>query len=446
MKNSSRFALLALLGAAGLAAMIGSNPSPSSPPVDADGDGWFTASTNAAMIVTLTSAAFPGGPVPGGFEILVDEVRFPLSPTLNGRFGQPFNLVPGTVGPAVTIGTPVATRVRGVSGTGATGTPFAVTVGTRYHPFVPPLAPALPPIVAPDVRLRFGETTGPLTPVVVAVPGVGAVTLNFSVTTTMFADPNPTNARGDLDADGIPEDAEASLDARFGGIFDPRPGSAGDIDMIVGSTGPAYTLAAATREDLRSRFIQHSINLHIDEGMLNGMRGNGGVMNLSGTGVPAPTADVITGAQLTAVRNLNIPASRRATSQFVLIATAVTLGTGTTFGFSQAGAMAYGGGLPVLGSTPLFQKGMLMHELGHAIGLCHPVFQDGTTVGGGGGTICSGPCGSVPVAERVGSASAMGAPADDPNVVVAGWNAVTRPDDYSLSQWPLIRLGCSFTP
>jgi hypothetical protein len=40
----------------------------------------------------------------------------------------------------------------------------------------------------------------------------------------------------------------------------------------------------------------------------------------------------------------------------------------------------------------------------------------------------------------------MGAPADDPNAVVAAWNAVTRPDDYSLSQWPLIRLGCSFAP
>jgi hypothetical protein len=433
------------LSAFGIATMFGSNPVPPSPPVDADGDGWFTAATNAAMVVTLTSAAFPGGPVPGGFEILVDEVRFPLSPTLNGRFGQPFNAIPGTVGGPTPIGTPVATRVRGVSGAGTTGTPFAITVSTRYHPFVPPALPAPPPIVAADVRVRFGETTGPLPPIIVALPAVGMITLNFAVTTTAFADPNPMNGKGDSDADGLPEDAEASLSTAFRGIFDPRPGSAGDIHMIVGRTDPAYTLLGQTREDMRSRFIQHSINMHLDEGTLNGMAGNGGLMNLTGTGVPAAPADVITPAQLTAVRNVNIPLARRATSQFLLIATAVTLPTGTTFGFSIPGSTTYGAGLPILGGTSQFQKGMVMHELGHAIGLCHPVSQDGMTTGGPTGTSC-GTCGSVPLSERVGSASVMGAPADDPNPLARAWNAVTRPDDYSLSQWPLIRLGCSLTP
>ena len=230
-KRIFRVIALALLGAVGLATMVGSNSGPGPAPVDADGDGWFTAATNAVMVVTLTSATFPGGPVPGGFEIVVDEVRFPASPLLNGQFGQPFNAFPGTVGGPTMIATPVATRVRGVSGSGTAGTPFLITVSTRYH--FSPLLPPLPPIVAADVRVMFGETTGTLPAVVVTLPTVGTVTLNFSVTTTPFGDPNPTNARGDSDADSIPEDAEASLSAAFRGIFDPRPGSAGDIHMIV---------------------------------------------------------------------------------------------------------------------------------------------------------------------------------------------------------------------
>lgn len=445
VERTVRFGLLGLLTAAGIASMFGSGGGGTSP--DADGDGWLDASTNAAIVVTLTSASFPTSPLPGSFEVIVDEVRFPLSPTLNGSFGQPFSPIPATPGPLVTIGTPVATRVRGaVAPPAAGGTPFAVTVRTVYHPPVPPLAPAPPGIIGTDVRLRFGETTGPLPAVTVAFPVIGVVTLNFSVATTSFADPNPASATGDSDVDGIPEDVEASLSSAFRGIFDPRPGSARDIHMIIGRTDPAYTLQQSVREDLRSRFIQRGFNIHLDEGVLNGMSGNGGAMNLAGTGVAAPPGDTITTALLTAVRNANIPPSRRARAQFVLLATAVTLGGGTTFGFSIPGAMAYAAGFPVLGGLAVFQKGMVMHELGHAIGLCHPVAQDGVTVGTTAGTLCSGPCGAVPVSERVGSASVMGAPADDPNPVVAGWNAVTRPDDYSPSQWPLIRPACSVTP
>ena len=196
-----------------------------------------------------------------------------------------------------------------------------------------------PAILGADVRLRFGETTGPLPPVTVAIPLVGTLTLNFSVTTTAFADPNPLNATADSDADGIPENAEASLDTAFRGIFDPRPGTTRDIHMIIGRTDPAYVLSPTAREDMRSRFIQHGFNLHLDEGTLNGMAGNGGMMTLTGTGVATPPADTITRMQLTAVRNANIPPARRATSHFVLMATAVTLGTGTTFGFSIPGAM-----------------------------------------------------------------------------------------------------------
>src|SRR5688572_28439875 len=106
------------------------------------------------------------------------------------------------------------------------------------------------------------------------------------------------------------------------------------------------------------------------------MNGDGGQMNLAGTGVVTPPGDVITTMQLTAVRNLNVPPARRATAQFVLLGTAATLGGGTTFGFSIPGGLAYAAGLPLLGGTTIFQKGMLMHELGHSIGLCHPVAQD----------------------------------------------------------------------
>jgi len=384
------------------------------------------------MTLTLASATFPAA---GAYEIHVDDARFPLNAAANGSFSL-------AVGANSTqaIGLPVATRVRGVNGLGATGTPFGANVKVMYHP--PPFGD--PAAVVGTARVAFGETNGPLPSTTLSFL-LGTVTLNFSVMTSSFADPNPDDPAGDSDGDGIPESIEARLSAVFGGEFDPRPSSPRDIDLIVGSVDPAFALAEGARQGMRTQFLFHGLNLHIDTGAGSGPV-EGGVMNLAGTG--ATTTGDVTPTQALAVRNLNVSPTRRATSYFALLAANTSLdGTAATraFGWTSVGATVMRTGFVGINDIAWYQGGVLMHELGHSLGLCHPVFQDGVTVGGRGGSMC-GLCAAIPVVERDNGASVMGAPSDDPNVVAAGINVLRRPLDYSATQWGLVRLGCAFTP
>jgi hypothetical protein len=398
---------------------------------DRDRDGWFSAATNAAVTLTLVSGTFPA---PGGYEILVDEVRFPTSPTLNGSFQVGPHQVFGTMA----LGGAVATRVRGVDGLGAAGTPFGANVRVVHHP------PLFPAVDVGGVRVAFGETNGALSPVVIPW-GPSSITLNFSVATTRFADPNPDSATGDSDLDGIGENIESRLTAVFGGTFDPRAGSLRDIDLIIGSVDPAFALTARAREDLRSRFFQNGFSLHLDAGEPNAGPVAGGVMDLTGTGATASGA--VTPAQALAVRNLNVGPTRRATAYFMLLAAAaLDSSTGKQpFGVTIRGAMVMRAGFLGINDIAWYQAGLVMHELGHGLGLCHPISQDGATSGTSGGSLC-GVCGAIPVVQRDNGASVMGAPADDPNVAQAAINTLRRPLDYTAGQWSLVTPGCSFTP
>lgn len=255
---------------------------------------------------------------------------------------------------------------------------------------------------------------------------------------------------GDSDVDAIPESIEARLSNTFKGIFDPRPGSPRDIDLIVGSTDPAFALSTAAREELRSRFRLNGFELHLDDGALNGVNGAGGVMGLAGTTATA-TGDT-TPAEALAVRDANVGPLRRATAHFILLAgTAATKDaagatTSRAFGFTIPGAMVMRTGFIGINDIAWYQAGVLMHELGHGLGLCHPISQDGATTSAGGGNSCGLICGAIPVVQRDNGGSVMGAPADDPNFVAAAINVLRRPLDYASAQWPLIVPGCSFVP
>jgi len=400
---------------------------------DRDHDGWFSAATNAAMTLTLTSAVFPAV---GAYEIHVDDARFPLNAAANGSF----SLDPGQSSTQA-INLPVATRVRGVNGLGTSGTPFGANVKVMYH--TPPFGE--PTLTVGTARVAFGETNGALPPTTLSFT-FGTVTLNFSVMTTLFADPNPDDPVGDSDGDGIPESIEARLSAVFGGVFDPRSGSARDIDLIVGSVDPAFALAEGARQGMRTQFLLHDFNLHIDTGAPGAGPVEGGLMNLAGTG--ASTTGDVTPAQALAVRNLNVSPTRRATSYFALLAANTSLdGTAATraFGWTGLGATVMRTGFVGINDIAWYQGGVLMHELGHSLGLCHPVDQDGTTTGGRGGSMC-GVCAAIPTVERDNGGSVMGAPSDDPNFVAAGINALRRPLDYTVGRWGLVRPGCAFTP
>jgi hypothetical protein len=394
---------------------------------DDDRDGWFTDTTNVAVSLVLASGVFSA---PGDYQILVDEVRFPLAPNLEGRFP----VVITQVGASVNLGnTPVAVRTRGVAGLGVSGTPFTATVRVVRH------LPLLPAQILGTVAVPFGETPGALAPVTVGAGILGSATLTFSVAVTPFRDPSPNDSTGDADADGIPEAAEARLANLFAGLFDPRAAGR-DVDVVIGKTAASFTLDSLSRELLKSRFRVNGLALHLDEGSLAGVAGDGGVMNLTGTGATATGA--VTTAQAFAVRNANVRPGRRRFAYFALLAGNASSGTATAFGFANGipGSTLVMRNSPAPAPTVLppitwYQSGVFMHELGHLLGLCHPTFSTG--VGG---------CAAIPLVERDPGATIMGAPSEDPNIVIATISALRRPLDYTATQWTQLQLGGGFAP
>jgi hypothetical protein len=274
--------------------------------------------------------------------------------------------------------------------------------------------------------------------------GFTSITVNMTTTTTQFPDPNPANAMGDSDGDGIVERDEALLVSSFGGIGDPRPGMR-DIVLVVGFTEPQLDIDPFTVRLLKTLFFQRSINLHVDNGTMNGKTGIGGLQGLGGSLVVPGTR--ISLAQATSIRDA-LPPTRRF-AHTAIFASGTSAGWGATAITGPLGA----GNVSVIDAQlePLppnglnYQSGILLHELGHQLGLCHPTQHDGVTVTSTG----FAPCPAIPASERDPGASAMGAPSETPGFLGAPAtvaNALRRPVDYTPSQWGLLNLGAGLSP
>lgn len=391
---------------------------------DDDDDGWFTNATNQAVVLTIASASFP---LPGQYRILVDEIRFPPSPELNGTITVPAL----NVGNPMALGLPVATR----------------TIGTNLLDFPDQLATFSATVTVQ--RLTAGL------PITVGTGSVewtnrdaafsvtlGSATVDFSTTRTFFADPSPADPDGDSDGDGIGERDEAELAQGFGGLGDPRPGGL-DLLLIVGHTHPASALLAESRELLKTRFAFRGIAMHIDDGQLNGSSGSGGLMTLDGQAVADGTN--LTIAEARTVRDQNVViGNRRTFAYFALLARdQVTCGGTLAFGCGEFPGANSGNVLVMISrlvdwlpEIENFQAGVLMHELGHNLGLCHPTVA------------CAS--GALPAAEADPAVTIMGTPAENPPIDVWGVplpnplvlvNAMARPLDYSATQWTNLQLG-----
>ena len=352
---------------------------------DEDNDGWFTKPNNIATALTLTTVNF-SNPQQGRYRVLIDNVRFPNSIAT----GSLDDLDPNgwlAVAPTdtATMNQVVATRFQGrnaVSGAGATGTStYTSTVRVQG-------LSGGGVFEVGTTTLTYTSDNGQTLSATVGGGGVATVTLNFTTSSTRFADPNPTNANGDSDGDGITEAEEAQLGVAFGGIGDPRPGGMPDVMLVIGFTEAKWNIDPYTVELLRTRFFARGINLYIDNGTLNGRPGIGGMMTLGGATVAPGTA--ITQAQAASIRTSNLPAGRRRFTYLALMTAGVAEG-----GFGLSNGIP--GNLLVMRTQlePLspnffnYQAGVLMHEFGHLLGLCHPTLQDGT-----------GGCAAIPVAER----------------------------------------------
>ena len=79
-----------------------------------------------------------------------------------------------------------------------------------------------------------------------------------------------------------------------------------------------------------------------------------------------------------------------------------------------------------------YQAKTLMHELGHSLGLCHPVTDDDPN------------CPNLPAADQDPAATVMGAPIEADNFVLTVTQALARPLDYTDAQWDAIIFDGTF--
>ncbi|HQV31829.1 MAG TPA: hypothetical protein PKV71_08125, partial [Calditrichia bacterium] len=146
-------------------------------------------------------------------------------------------------------------------------------------------------------------------------------------------------------------------------------------------------------------------------------------------------------------RNEHVLAARRVFAYFILLTRdQVSCGGVSAFGCGEFPSNT--GGNVVVAFSKLvdwlpdikdYQAGVMMHELGHNLGLCHPTQSTNNC-----------PSGAIPAAERNPGASILGTPAEDPPIDVWGVplpnpmvlvNAMSRPLDYSPTQWTNLMLG-----
>jgi hypothetical protein len=402
---------------AGSGCKAGDNPF-----ADDDNDGWFTKDNNWATVLTLTSATFTA---PGSYRILVDQVRFPVNPTLDGTVTA---VTPGTI----PLGFAVAKRLHGTDIHRPT---TRAQVDYRSQIRVVRTGPPPGDLEIGSVALDYHSVGGQTLSAAVGTAPGPIVSLSFATSSNRFADPTPNDSRGDVDGDGITECEEAKLAESFGGLGDPRPGGI-DLLLVVGHSEPQWALDPLTTELLRSRFFQRSINLHIDDGTLNGRPGSGGLVTVAGSPVTPGTS--VSLAMATSVHASQVPGPFNRPSYFALLGPTLVEGG---FGIADLPGrnLAVRAQLPPLAPNFFnYQAGVLMHEFGHTLSLCHPTLHTG-----------AGACPAIPVAERDPGASVMGAPSEDPglggvpNVII---NALRRPLDYGPAQWGLIRPGAGFPP
>jgi len=410
---------------------------------DEDGDGWFTKPNNLMTVLTLSTFAVSGGNQ-GRFRIVVDGVRFPNASTIPVDDNNVDNWITTGVPTNRTLNLPVAKRMQGKNayvGGSATGSSTFTSVVSVEELL------GSGPVSLGTLTLTYNNSAPTGTGSLSFMRGADTVTLTFTTASTRFADPNPANAAGDSDGDGITEAEEFSMVSSFAGIGDPQPGGL-DLYLVVGFSEAVYDIDPYTVEVLKTRFFSRAINLHVDNGRLNGRPGIGGLMTLGG--VPVLPGTNLSLAQATSMRNSNLPAAARRKTHFILLAAGIGSGFGITSG-TPGNISAMDAQLEPLSPNIFnYQAGVLMHELGHQLGLCHPTCHTGapaTTAmpGCSPGTTCA----AIPMGERNPGATSMGTPAETPGLIglpVAIAQALGRPLDYTPTQWTLLTLGGGLAP
>ncbi|MEO7995094.1 MAG: hypothetical protein ABI743_11905, partial [bacterium] len=250
-------------------------------------------------------------------------------------------------------------------------------------------------------------------------------TVHFRTVRTLFADSDLFNADSDADGDGLTAIEEAALSSSGRSMGDPRER---DVLVAVGFTHPDWAMSDDTRIKVTTAFFRGDrINLNIfthDDPVLDITPGQ---IELGGT-LP-DRSHVLTIDEARQVHPQLVPNQLANLFHFCVFAEQLTDGV---YGRAEQGGndLTCRALLPVIGNPLDYQAKDFMHELGHNLGLCEAVANDGTGV-----------CPEIPVAERATDVSVMGSPVEDAGhpveILLA---ALNRPLNYTASMWQALTL------
>jgi hypothetical protein len=201
--------------------------------------------------------------------------------------------------------------------------------------------------------------------------------VTFVAYSVFFCDPNPVDADGDIDRDGLYDGEEHDLSASLQGLSDP---ASPDIFMEMDWVGSDQEPEPYSKIDVVSQFYYHGFPIHLDDGDFGG-----GGENLSSYGekIYLRSATGTHSAEQIADDG-HFATDRRGLFHYVLGVDVVgefNYGVASSPLLNDNGEIVCQGsssrvGLQIIKSDYLdhisdMESILLMHELGHTLGLCH---------------------------------------------------------------------------
>lgn len=260
---------------------------------------------------------------------------------------------------------------------------------------------------------------------------VGQRVISLRSAVTRFADPTPGDADADADGDFITDQQEGQLAEASGGrIGDPE---GRDLLVVVAKSNQIHSMTARARQAVSTVFRNRGINLVFMDGTqpIDGFTAG---QFLRDGKVPPANAN-FTRSEITPERPNHIPAWADSFTHFQVMADRARIGGDLYFGAANKPGfnLIVGSALPISGADGHdFQAKTVMHELGHNLGLCHPVQDNDSN------------CPALPPSDLDPAVTVMGSPAAASNPVLWVTQALARPLDYTEAQWNAIIFDGTF--